>query len=434
MAQIGVHYGKEVISVTIPDENLAFVLQPSDYHPVDNEYQEVLRSLHSPIGTPPVAEIVKPKSKVVIIADDLTRLTPQHLILPPLLDELNYGGVADDDVHLVIATGSHRDMTTEEIEKRFGKAVTARIRISNHDYHNNLIDYGVTKRNTRILINRSVMEADLRIGVGMILPHYPAGWAGGAKILLPGVAGQETIAQMHLLGAMDPKVRLGKVITPCREEMEEFAEETGLHFIVNAILNQERKLVRLVSGHYIEAHREGVHWGQKMFGSPFSVVADLTISSSYPIDYDFFQADKGLFSASLTTRDGGEILLCSPCHEGISPAHSSITESASLSLEEILDLVQRKEIIDPLAAIEAIYLKTLCNRHKISLLAAGLPDVFIDAFRFERVVSIQEVVDRHLSENPSSRIGVIHQSAEVLPQKTGSDDGTNVNNHLFRLK
>ena len=159
---------------------------------------------------------------------------------------------------LVIATGTHRAMTEQEMHVKYGSEVTDRVKVLNHDCLDraNLVSCGVTRRGTDIWINRLVMESDIRVAVGNIVPHHPTGWSGGAKMLLPGVAGQHTTGQMHLLGATEQQ--LGKIETPCREEMEDFVRATGLDFIVNTVLNSDGEVIRMVAGHFVAAHREGV--------------------------------------------------------------------------------------------------------------------------------------------------------------------------------
>ena len=300
--KIPVHYGERIIELSIPQENLCFNLHRNEFRPPESEVEEIRKAIQHPIGTKRLGEIVPKDASVVILADDRTRVTPQKLIIPVILEELHRAGVENEQIKLIIAYGTHRQMTEEEIEQRFGRELMNQIAIRHHNCHHNLVVHGVTRRGTRIVVNKEVMEADFRIGVGGVLPHHPVGWSGGAKIFLPGVAGTETVNAMHLLGATEQQ--LGKILTPCREEMEDFATEVGLHFIVNVIQTDSGDLLKAVAGHFIDAHREAVKWGMQIFGAKFSEKADITISSAYPSDYDFTQADKGLFSAELATKTG----------------------------------------------------------------------------------------------------------------------------------
>ena len=219
--------------------------------------------------------------------------------MPLLLDEINAARVPDDDVTLVIATGTHRPLTAAELDRKYGSRVIDRIRVRTHDCldGDSLAHFGVTRRGTDIWVSRAVVEADVRIGVGNIVPHHPTGWSGGAKILLPGVAGRHTTGQLHLLGATEQQ--LGKVDTPCREEMEDFARQVGLGCIVNTVLDRRGRMCGVVAGHYVAAHRRGVDMARQVMGVPFDRQADIVLASTYPIDFDLFQADKGLFSAAI---------------------------------------------------------------------------------------------------------------------------------------
>jgi len=419
---VRINYGPNEIELEIREHNLCFELAPRSVKGVADEGEEIWRAIREPIGCAPLPQLVRTGSHVVIIADDNTRPTPVNKIIPVLLNELNAAGVADEEIELIIASGTHRPMTDEEIKEKFGSEVLSRISVLNHDCldRSSLVDYGVTERGTRIWINRRVSEADLRIAVGNIVPHHPTGWGGGAKILLPGVAGQETIAQMHLLGSRHPC--LGEVITPCRQEMEEFAARVGPHFIVNTVLNGEGEIVKVVAGDIVEAHRTGVKEAKKVWGVEFMQEADLTISSTYPIDFDLFQADKGIFSAELATVPGGEIVLVSPCYEGISPAHAELTRFGNLSDEDIWAMLERGEFEDPLIAAELLVFNHIERRNRVTLVSEGVDEEMAKRVG-ERGLNhvkphlLPSYIGGRLKENPEMRIGVIHQSAEVLPIK-----------------
>ena len=417
-----INYGPDEIELEIPEHNLCFELAPGSVKGAADEGEEVRKAIREPIGCAPLPQGVKAGSRVVIIADDNTRPTPANRIIPVLLDELNAAGVADEEIELIIASGTHRPMRPEEIEEKFGAEVLFRIPVLNHDYLDrcNLVDYGLTKRGTRIWINRQVIEADIRIGVGNIVPHHPTGWGGGAKILLPGVAGQETTAQMHLLGSREP--HLGTVVTPCRQEMEEFAARVGLHFIVNTILNREGDIFKVVAGDMIEAHRTGIRVAEQVWGAEFSQEADLTISSTYPIDFDLFQADKGIFSAELATAPGEEIVLVSPCYEGLSPAHAELVEFGNLSDEDIWAMLERGEFDDPLIAAELLVFNHIERRNRVTLVSEGVDEEMAQRVGKRGLKHVKPhllplYIERRLEENPEIQIGIIHQSAEVLPIK-----------------
>lgn len=413
---IPVHYGKKIIELDIPDENLCFNLKRNEFPLLVSEGEEIKRAVQNPVGSKRLKDIVSSNASVVILVDDRTRKTPQKRILPFVLDELNNGGVADSQIKLVIATGTHRNMTKEEIIERFGQAIVARVEIENHDCHNNLIDKGLTRRGTRIVVNRNVLDADIRIAVGATLPHHPTGWSGGAKMLLPGVAGTETVNAMHLLGATE--AQLGKVITPMREEMEDFAKEVGLHFIVNVVLNEKGDIVRAVSGHFIDAHRDIVSWGMKINGVKFTEPADITISSSFPFDYDLTQADKGLFSAALATKLGGEIILLSPCEEGIAPTHGEeMSRLARYDDDTLWKMLADDVIGNRFAASECMYLNYVKRKFKTTLTMDPML-ANIMGFYYLPVDEVQKYIKRRIELDKNLKIGIVNNSGEVLPLKS----------------
>ena len=410
---IPLNFGEEIVELQIPQENLCFNLQRNDFNVPVNPADEIRRALLNPIGSKRLGDIVSKKSSIVILADDRTRVTPQKVIIPIILEELQRAGVSNEQIKLVIAYGTHRKMTDKEINERFGKEVTEQIAIKHHDCHGNLVNRGITRKGTRIVINKEVLDADIRIAVGGVLPHHPVGWSGGAKMLLPGVAGTETVHAMHLLGATEQQ--LGKVLTPCREEMEDFARDVGLHFIVNVIQTDKGELLKAVAGHFIKAHREAVKWGMKIFGAKFTEAADITISSVYPSDHDFTQADKGLFSAEIATKTGGEIILLSPCYEGIAPTHGEeIARLAKYDDETLFKMLDDDMIENRFGASECMYLNHIKRKFKATLTMDPVLTNLL-GFHYLHINDLQRYIDKQITLDRNIRIGIVHNSSEVLP-------------------
>ncbi len=417
---IPVHFGDRIIELDIPEKNLCFNLRRNRFKVEQGEEEEIKRALENPVGSKRLKEIVKKNSAVVIMVDDRTRKTPQKLILPFVLDELNNAGVKNSQIKIVIATGTHRDMNHDEILERFGSEIVDRVTIENHDCDNNLVDKGVTRRGTRILVNKNVLDADIRIAIGSSLPHHPTGWSGGAKMFLPGVAGKETVNAMHLLGATG--AQLGKVITPMREEMEDFATEVGLHFILNVLLNENNELVKAVSGHFVKAHREIVSWGMKLNGVEFQEPADITLSSSYPFDYDLTQADKGMFSAARATKLGGEIILLSPCEEGVAPTHEEeMSRLARYDDDTLWKMLDDDVIGNRFAASECMYLNYAKRNFKMTLTMKDPMLANMMGFYHLPVSEVQRYISRHLELDKQVKIGIVHNSGEILPISSSHD-------------
>jgi len=194
-------YGDETIRFHVPSSRLMGVYAPHDMPPVDDIVAEVRRALAEPIGGPSLVDLARGAGRVVLVADDNTRPTPAHVIIPEMLNALNKAGVSDAAVQILIALGTHRPMTAAEIEAKFGLEVMARVEIVNHDAFDPavLLDLGTTPGGVSVQVNRAVMEADLVLGVGSIVPHHIPGYSGGAKIIQPGVCGETTTGQVHLL-------------------------------------------------------------------------------------------------------------------------------------------------------------------------------------------------------------------------------------------
>lgn len=263
---ISLPYGNREIAVELSEKNILCVSSPSDVSSVSDEAEEARRAIRKPFGCKSLFEHVKPSDKVVIVSDDNTRITPVHRIIPVCLDDLNESGVEDGNITVITALGTHRQMTDEEVKAKFGNKVLRRVEIRNHDFQNleKLVDLGTTPQGTPISINKDVMEADFVIGIGNIVPHHISGWAGGAKIIQPGVSGEATTAETHLLGVRQSHCLLGETENVVRSEMEMIAQKAGLKAIVNTVLNREGKIVRVVAGDPVEAFRMGVEEARKV--------------------------------------------------------------------------------------------------------------------------------------------------------------------------
>ncbi len=414
---ISIRYVDREIPVNLPPDSILFDLEPRDV-PAATDYGRILRqALAAPIGAPPLADLLTPGQNVVLIVDDNTRLTPVQQILPVVLAELNRAGIPDSHIRAVIASGTHRAMTPAEKTEKFGPLLS-RIRFLDHRYRDTstLVDYGTTARGTRIWVNRDVVQADFRIAIGNIIPHHPTGWSGGAKAVLPGVGGEETVAGMHLLGSRWPA--LGRVDTPMRQEMEDFAAKIGLNFILNVILNREGEIVSAVAGHFVQAHRAGVALSTAVYGLPICACADVVISSTSPVDWDLFQADKGITSAEPATKPGGEIVLVAGCLEGVSPAHPELADYlGKMTSAQIWDRLARHETPDPLTAAEAIVLNDIKEKQRITIATGGLSPALVESMGFAHLSP--DHLDAYLQErrraNPGLTFGIMRQSAELFP-------------------
>ena len=308
----------------IPDENLIGVFEAGRERPSASAADIVTRALRNPIGAPRLSELARGVSSALILCDDNTRYTPAHLVLPHVIDELRRGGLSNDRIRILIAAGTHRDLTREERIAKMGESVVADHLVEYHRCASpeELVPVGKRIGDVEFLVNRRLRETDLVIGVGNIIPHSIKGYSGGGNIVLPGVSGSASIGVMHWRNLdFTTEEILGVRDNPVREMIDDTALKAGLNFIVNTIVNNEVEILDTVAGHPIEAHREGTRRASRFFDVFIPRRADIVIFDSYKNDLDFWQAWKGLMPAAACMKPGGVVITVAECREGI--AHNA---------------------------------------------------------------------------------------------------------------
>jgi len=304
---INAWFGDERIPIDLPDSWDVTICNITGAKPLCQK--NLKESFETPIGSPRISELADKKKKVVIVVEDISRPSPTMQIIPLILDELKEGGVPAKNVVFVMATGAHRPLTEEELIKKLGKEVYERCRVENHLCRTNLVYVGKSSFSTEIYLNKTVFEADLKIGVGGIYPHGPGVgmFGGGAKILIPGVAGVDTITQNHIIPGFGNQ----------RKEMVEIARRIDFNVIVNAVINDRRNIVGLFVGDIVDAHRKGVEFAKKVYqtSKPRSKV-DVAITNAYPLDIDLGQSMKALKVGLQCLREYGSIVLIASCKDG----------------------------------------------------------------------------------------------------------------------
>lgn len=420
MAELGVvsfniRNGESIEDFTIPAH--LFVDEIKQYQNCNgqNSAKIIKDSLEHPIGCGPLSEILKNARNVLIIADDLTRPTPVHLILPEILANLRLANIIDANIRILIATGTHRPMTYAELVSKLGEGIPDRFVVLNHRYDEieNLVSLGKTPSGIPITVNKNVIESDFVIGIGNIVPHRYCGWAGGAKIIQPGVSGGDTTAATHLMITKDSEARLGQTENTVRREIEDVAEQVGLNFIVNTILNQEQEIVAVVAGEMRLAFRAGVEIAKKVCGAEFHDFADIVIASSYPVDINLWQAGKALYSADLVVKNGGLIILVSPCPEGIGE-HGSFRDLIFQDYESIERLIE-SDSVDKISAAAALAVALVRQRVDVWMVTDGISKGDCTKMGFKRFSSVSEAVETALEERPGATFSLLHNACEVLP-------------------
>lgn len=363
-------YGKKEISITIPDSNLLGVIEPAGLAHIDDLDKEVRIKLENPTEGPSLSDLINiiTPGKVAIIVNDLTRSTPTSRLLPPVLDDLLGHGLKKEQIHIIIATGTHRPMNKDEIISITGEKIFHDFKITNHDCDSpDLVSMGKLSGGNELKVNRSVAEADLRIAIGEVLLHYYAGFAGGRKSILPGVAGRKTIMENHRMMTF-PGVGIGRISgNPVSEQMIEAIQKyCPLHFIVNCVSNSHKQIVKIVSGHAIKAWEKGIETFRKMNFAPLEKQADVVFVSAggFPKDINMYQAHKALEMCSSAVRDGGSIIFFAELQEGY--GHPVFEEWAKKRMEPD-KAIQSFENDFKFGAHKIYYLAKLAKRCNILL-------------------------------------------------------------------
>lgn len=415
---LSIPYGKTSVSFRIPDKNYAGMFDPPFTAPIENLEEAVEKALDNPIGSPRLESLVVPGKKVAVIIDDMSRPTPQNRILPVVLRRLEKAGVKREEMLVSIALGSHRKMSEEEIREHVGVEVYGKYRVENSSFRDarDLVHVGNTDDGVRIMASRSVMEADIHIGIGCILPHPLLGWSGGAKILLPGITGEETSAYFHLKSSLSDRNYCGCMISPIRDMIEDLTEKIGLTFIVNVLLNSHLEVSDMVAGDFRMAHREGVHRAMRSSGFAVEEKSDVIICSSHPADQDFWQAQKAMYAAEhgLKGDKGGTIVMVGPNYEGLGP-HEEMpfyvgsNSSNDLALKALAGIVPG----DHLAIAVGNSLSKLRRRRNLVVVSDGLrpQEMRTCGIKHYPVSQLQDCITDLIAENPSCRIGVLSNGA-----------------------
>ncbi len=318
-------YGRKGLDLELPDS--VAVIRGAEEPALADPAGALAAALEKPIDSAPLRSLARPEFRVAIVHSDITRATPNGLLLPPVLAALARSGVPDARITLINATGMHRAQTDAELCAMLGDAVVARYRTVQHDARDGstLVRAGTTSTGNELFINRAWMGADFRIATGFIEPHFFAGYSGGPKAVLPGIAGEADILHNHRPSNIDhPRATWGLTDgNPVWEEMAEAAKIARVDFLVNVTLDSAKRITGVFAGNPETAHRAGrshvrAH-AMAAVDAPYDIV--ITSNSGYPLDQNLYQAVKGMSAAAEITAPGGSIILASACEEGL-PAGS----------------------------------------------------------------------------------------------------------------
>ena len=320
--KLQIPYNKIQMNIEIPDANFQGVLEshPADCIMEGTEQEIVERALDNAIGSPSLEELAKDKKNVVIISSDHTRPVPSHVTMPILLRRLREAN-PDIDITILIATGFHRATTHEELVQKYGEKIVNEEKIVVHDSQDDaaMADLGKLPSGGALKINKLAVEADLLIAEGFIESHFFAGFSGGRKSVLPGIASATTVMANHCSEFIaSPYARTGILKNnPIHKDMLYAAQQAGLAFILNVVINAEKKVIAAFAGDSEKAHLTGCEYVLKMAevkAKPADIV--VTTNGGYPLDQNIYQSVKGMTAAEANCKEDGVIIMVSACNDG----------------------------------------------------------------------------------------------------------------------
>lgn len=398
------------------------MIEPNHSPGLRNEREAVENALRRPIDSPPLKERIQPSDRICILFTDLTRATPNERIIPWLLEHLK--DHPSENITLLNQLGTHRPNTRKELCQMLTPEVVENYRVVNHDCEDTdtLVQLGETRTGTPALINKLAINADLRIVTGFIEPHFFAGFSGGPKGIMPGVAGLETVMSNHgEKNIGDSRATFG--ITdgnPLWEELRDIALRAGPSFLLNVTLNEPREITGVFAGDLIKAHQKGCLFvkqsAMQAVESPFDIV--ITTNSGYPLDLNLYQGVKGMSAGARILKDQGLLILACECREGVPPDSplDTLLKSAN-SPGEILTLLATPGFVKPeqwQAQIQAL----IQSRAEVQVYSALDPQAIKGAHLKPCRDIARTVYERLARLGPHAKVAVLPQGPLTIPYLT----------------
>lgn len=413
-------YGTDGLVVGLPDERTT-VVEP-EYHPGAEDPAGLLRAaVREPVSGPPLREVVRPGQKVAISMCDGTRPQPRSLMIPVVLDELR-GIVAPEDVVVLVATGTHRGNTRDELREMLGESLLDRVRVVNHDCRNpySLVYMGEFGRRVPVWLNREWAGADVRITTGFVEPHFFAGFSGGPKLVAPGLAGLETVLTLHDAGRIgSPEATWGvREGNPVHDDVRAIAAGTGVDFAFDVILNREQEIVEAFAGEMSAMHDAACDAARRIamvrLEEPFDVV--LTTNSGYPLDQNLYQAVKGMSAAEKIVKEDGLIVCAAECRDGLPEGgeYGRMLESAS-SIIELRRSIEGRERTEPDQWQVQVQARVQ-DRARVAVYSDHLSEEELQTAHLEKTQDIEKTVREALdAAGPDARLCVLPEGPQTVP-------------------
>lgn len=338
-------YGERGFDVELPDS--ALVLEPTRVPALPDPERATAEAIAQPLGSPPLRGLVRAGDRVAVVVSDLTRPVPHRVLLPPVLDAVHAAGVPREAVVIIIGTGMHRACTPDEMERVLGPEIVASYEVINHAARDKstLTYLTTTGRGVEVWINRRYLEADVRIVTGFVEPHLFAGYSGGGKGVLPGVAGAEIVMSNHGADMLSHPKATWCVAegNPIFEEMRDIALLTRPAFCLNVTLNERREITGVFAGELVAAHEAGIAQAERQYVRAIPHPFDIVVSTNmgYPADLNLYQAVKGMSVAAqaVPASGGAAIVLAAECRDGLGLAEYTELLTSEASPQALLERI-----------------------------------------------------------------------------------------------
>lgn len=411
-------YGKGKLAFTLPEGVTPTVVVPGDKPGLADPLAAARDAVNNPEGTPPLVKMLRDKApkSVVVVVNDVTRPTPYNVMLPPLLDAFKTAGIKDEQVTFLVATGIHDVHTDAQNREIYGDEIVDRFKVVSHDAFKPETHtfMGTFKSGYKFYVNTLAKEADFLITLGVVMPHYFAGYSGGRKSILPGLAGKETVEKNHarMVELMDNLPPIDE--NPVSLEMIEAARQIGVDFIFNVVTNDRREVVSLHAGDLEKAWRQAVDVSSSMFEVPFARQADIcvTCAGGYPRDINAYQAQKALDHADRITRGGGTIILAAECPAGYGEHVFEEWMNRRWTPEKVMDEVKRNFVMGGHKA----YGFAKVAAEKEYWLISAFSDKDTTCLFARKAASVQEAIDAAAKKHgPNARWVYMPQGSVSLP-------------------
>ena len=418
--KVSLAYGRGALETEFPDSQTT-VIQPRHQAGLANEHEAVIQALDRPIDAAVLGSKIRSDANICIVHTDITRATPNERLIPWLLDYLHSAGADRQRITLLNATGTHRPNSRSELEEMLTAEVVANYRCLNHAAEDLAAceRIGSTRSGAPALINRHFLEADIRIVTGFIEPHFFAGFSGGPKGIMPGIAGLPSVVSNHgAANIADSNATFG--ITegnPIWEEMRDIALLAGPSFLLNVTLNERRQITGVFAGDLIAAHRAGIEFvresAMQAVRRPFDIV--VTTNSGYPLDQNLYQGVKGMAAAARIVKEGGAIILAAECCDGVpdgSP-HDRLLRSTRDG-EQILQRLAEPGFTSPEQWQAQV--QSLIQRRATIYVRSELPADVIRAAHLLPCADVAAAATRELTERgPRATLAVLPQGPLTIP-------------------